>query len=71
MTSTGALNRTTASKWSYSAPWFAPVGYAVAHQLAADQLALGLDLSVECVNAIALTRDGWVETGRAAGAAVV
>ena len=57
--------------WSPLTHPVGPVGYAVAHELAAEQLALGLDVIVECVNPIALTRDGWAETGRAAGAAVV
>ena len=48
-----------------------PVGYAVAHQLAAEQLALGLDVIVECVNPLAVTRDGWVGTAERAGAAIV
>lgn len=39
--------------------------------LVAEQLALGLDVIVECVNPIALTRDAWVKTGRAAAAGVV
>ncbi|RYZ31374.1 MAG: adenylyl-sulfate kinase, partial [Propionibacteriaceae bacterium] len=33
-----------------------PVGYAVAHRLAGEQLALGLDVVVECVNPLTLTR---------------
>src|SRR6476469_9057727 len=57
--------------WSPLAHPVGPVGSAVAHELAAEQLALGLDVIVECVNPIALTRDGWAEAGRAAGAAVV
>ena len=48
-----------------------PVGYAVAHQIAAEQLALGLDVIVECVNPITVTRDGWLQTGKSAGAAVI
>ncbi|GAA3556952.1 AAA family ATPase [Microlunatus spumicola] len=48
-----------------------PVGYAVAHLLASEQLALGLDVVVECVNPLALTRDAWDATGAAAGARVV
>jgi predicted kinase len=36
-----------------------PVGYAVAHALVAEQLGLGLDVIVECVNPSAITRDGW------------
>jgi predicted kinase len=57
--------------WSSLAHPVGPVGYAVAHQLAAEQLALGLDVVVECVNPVAVTRNGWVETGAAVGAAVV
>jgi predicted kinase len=34
-------------------------GYAVAYALAAEQLALGLDVIVECVNPVAVTRDAW------------
>jgi len=47
-----------------------PVGYAVAHGLAADQLALGLDVVVECVNPSAITRDAWVATAEGARAAI-
>lgn len=47
------------------------VGYAVAHQIAAEQLALGLDVIVECVNPTGVTRDGWVATARAADSAAV
>jgi predicted kinase len=36
------------------------VGYAVAHSLALEQLRLGLDVVVECVNALAVIRDGWL-----------
>jgi predicted kinase len=57
--------------WSSLGHPVGPVGYAVAHQLAAEQLVLGLDVIVECVNPVALTRDGWVETGSAVDAAVV
>lgn len=57
--------------WSTLVHPIGPVGYAVAHQLVAEQLALGLDLIVECVNLMALTREAWVETGRAAAAGVV
>lgn len=38
-----------------------PVGYAVAHSLAAEQLRLGLDVVIECVNALTVIRDGWLE----------
>lgn len=47
------------------------VGYAVAYALAGEQLSLGLDVIVECVNPIALTRDTWVSTSQAADAAIV
>jgi predicted kinase len=46
-------------------------GYAVAYALAGEHLFLGLDVIVECVNPIALTRDSWVSTASGAGAAVV
>ena len=48
-----------------------PVGYAVVHPLAREQLELGLDLIVECVNPTALTRDAWVESAELAGAKLV
>ena len=35
------------------------VGYTVAHALAADQLRQGLTVVAECVNPLAVTRDGW------------
>lgn len=57
-----------------TAPLTHPVGnagYAVAYALAAEQLGLGLDVIVECVNPLAITRDSWVDTAAAAGAAVV
>jgi predicted kinase len=57
--------------WSSLVHPVGPVGYAVAHQIAAEQLGLGLDVIVECVNPVAVTRDGWVGTATAAGAAVV
>jgi predicted kinase len=46
-------------------------GYAVAYALASEQLTLGLDVIVECVNPIGLTRDGWAATAVHAGAALV
>jgi predicted kinase len=46
-------------------------GYAVAYALAGEQLSLGLDVIVECVNPVAATRDGWVGTARSAGAGIV
>jgi predicted kinase len=48
-----------------------PAGYAVAYVLATEQLALGLDVVVECVNPLAVTRDAWVATARDAGALIV
>jgi len=46
-------------------------GYAVAYALASEQLRLGLDVIVECVNPIALTRDSWAATAADAGAGIV
>jgi len=37
-----------------------PVGYTVAHGLAADHLRQGLDVVAECVNPVAASRDGWL-----------
>src|SRR6476660_4473172 len=48
-----------------------PAGYAVAYALATENLMLGLDVIVECVNPIALTRDSWAATASDAGAAIV
>jgi predicted kinase len=57
--------------WSSLSHPVGPVGYAVAHQLALEQLQLGLDLIVECVNPVALTRDAWPGTASVAGAVLV
>lgn len=57
--------------WSALAHPVGPVGYAVAYELAGEQLSLGLDVIVECVNPIAVTRDAWVSTGQRAGAGTV
>jgi predicted kinase len=46
-------------------------GYAVAYALAVEQLSLGLDVVVECVNPIAATRDAWVSTAEGADAGIV
>ena len=46
-------------------------GYPVAHALAEEQLRLGLDVIVECVNPLSLTRDAWVRTATAAGAGIL
>lgn len=57
--------------WSPLAHPVGPVGYAVAHAVALEQLGLGQDVIVECVNASAVTRDGWVGTAGSGGAALV
>ena len=57
--------------WSPLSHPLGPVGYAVAHELAQEQLRLGLDVIVECVNPVAVTRDGWLGTAAAAGAVLV
>jgi predicted kinase len=57
--------------WSPLSHPLGSVGYAVAHELAREQLQLGLDVIVECVNPIAVTRDGWVGTAATAGAALI
>src|SRR3954452_15975080 len=46
-------------------------GYAVAYALAAEQLRLALDVIVECVKPLAVTRDGWTSTAAEAGARIV
>src|SRR5919202_3628967 len=46
-------------------------GYAVAYSLAREQLTLGLDVVVECVNPVAVTRDAWVATATTGNAAVL
>lgn len=48
-----------------------PVGYAIAHELAREQLMLGLDVIVECVNPAAVTRDPWLDTAAGAGASII
>lgn len=57
--------------WSSLVHPVGAVGYAVAHQIAAEQLALGLDVIVECVNPITITRDSWAATARATDADLV
>ena len=57
--------------WSNLSHPVGPVGYAVAHQLALEQLQLGLDVIVECVNPVALTRDAWPGTAKAGGAVLL
>jgi predicted kinase len=56
--------------WSTLSHPLGPVGYAVAHEVALEQLQLGLDVIVECVNPLAVTRDGWLATAETAGAAL-
>ncbi len=57
--------------WSELRHPIGPAGYAVAHALATEQLRLGLDVIVECVNPLAVTREPWPATAAAAGAAAV
>ena len=57
--------------WSSLRHPVGPAGYAVAHGLASEQLLIGLDVIVECVNPSAVTRDGWLGTAAAAGAVVL
>jgi len=57
--------------WSALSHPVGPVGYAVAHAIALEQLRLGLDVIVECVNPLALTRDAWQGTAEAASAVLV
>lgn len=57
--------------WSALTHPVGPVGYAVAHAVASEQLQLGLDVIVECVNPGALTRDAWRDTAASAEAALV
>jgi len=48
-----------------------PVGYVVGYALAGDQLRNGLSVVADSVNPLALTREGWRETGLSQGASVV
>ena len=57
--------------WSALSHPLGPAGDAVAHALADEQLRLGLDVIVECVNPLPLTRDAWVRTAAAAGAGIL
>ncbi len=57
--------------WSPLSHPLGPVGYAVAYELVLEQLQLGLDVIVECVNPVAVTRDGWVGTAATADAALI
>jgi predicted kinase len=57
--------------WSSLSHPLGPVGYAIAYELAQEQLQLGLDVIVECVNPVAVTRDGWLDIATTAGAASI
>lgn len=48
--------------------WELPAGYLAAYQLAADQLALGLDVVAESVNPLDATRDAWRDVAEGTGA---
>lgn len=48
-----------------------PEGYAAAYALAADQLALGLDVVADSVNPLPVTRKAWRAAARAVGADVL
>jgi predicted kinase len=54
--------------WSPLSHPLGPAGYAVAYELTLEQLQLGLDVIVECVNPVAVTRDGWLDIATTAGA---
>jgi len=60
----------TITDWSSLEKPLGPVGYGVGYALAGEQLRLGLDVVVECVNPLAITRDAWVRTGTDARARV-
>ena len=47
------------------------VGYAVAYALAQEQLRCGIDVIVECVNPLQVTRDAWRQVAAGASAAVL
>jgi predicted kinase len=57
--------------WSELSHPLGPVGYAIAYDLTGEQLQLGLDVIVECVNPIALTRDSWLRTAAEADAVIL
>ncbi len=57
--------------WSPLSHPLGPVGYAVAYELALEQLQLGLDVIVECVNPVAVTRDGWLGTAATASSGLI
>lgn len=51
--------------------WELPPGYQVGHDVAADQLRIGLDVVVESVNPVGASRDAWRDTGSSAGGHVI
>ena len=57
--------------WSALSHPLGPAGYAVAYDLAQEQLQLRLDVIVECVNPIALTRDSWSKIAAENSAAIL
>jgi predicted kinase len=57
--------------WSTLSHPLGPVGYAIAYELALEQLRLGLDVIVECVNPVAVTRGAWLGTATKAGAVLI
>lgn len=48
-----------------------PVGYLIGQAVATEQLRLGVDVVVECVNPLAVTRDAWVAAAATTGARTV
>jgi len=51
--------------------WELPPGYAVGYDVAAEQVRVGVDVVAESVNALAVTRDAWRDTGLREGARVL
>jgi predicted kinase len=51
-------------------PPLGPVGYAVAHEVAASCLAAGTSVVVDAVSPVPAARAGWLELARAAGTSV-
>lgn len=49
----------------------AAAGYLVGYALAEEQLRLGLDVIVECVNPLKVTRDAWAEVATSASASLL
>lgn len=58
-------------EWTPAGTAVGPLGYGVGYALAAEQLGLGLDVVVECVNPLTVTRDAWVRVAGRAGAGVL